>query len=63
MRKRITVPMESIDDLPFAAPSEDIVDFHARFPVSLRNKLRVQSEQKGLQPNELLKIALRAFLK
>ncbi len=46
-----------------AEPSEDIVDFHARFPVSLRNKLREKAFDKGVLPNELLKFALRAFLK
>jgi len=51
----------TIDDLPTIEPREDIVDFHARLPISQRNNLLEKSREKGLLPNALLKIALTAF--
>jgi len=57
------IKASTIEDIPIAQPNEDIVDFHARLPVSLRNKLRRQADERYIKPNEILKMALEAFLK
>ena len=51
----------SIDDLPDQPKKEVIVDFHARLPLSQRNKLVDIARQKGVVPNIIIREALKAF--
>ena len=61
--KKITVQPLSIADLPQAAKPEHILDFHARLPISLKDKLEDAAKEKNVKPNVILKLALEAFLK
>jgi len=60
--KKITVQPLSINDLP-VVKTEFIVDFHARFPISLKEKLLDAAKKKGVGPNTIVNLAVEAFLK
>ena len=53
---------ETIDDL-LVVNLDRILDFHARLPLSLMEKLEKASKDKGIGRNDLVKMALEAFLK
>ena len=60
--KKIVIKPETIDDITFT-PLERILDFHARLPMSLIERLEKASKDKGILRNDILKMALEAFLK
>ena len=52
----------TIDDLPIRNKREPKIDFHAIIPVSLHARLEKATEETGYMRNELIIIALEAFL-
>ncbi len=60
--KKITIIPETITDIPNRVALERKVDFHARLPISLCDKLEKASKDKGILRNDILKMALEAFL-
>jgi len=60
--KKITITPKTIGDIPFT-PMDRILDFHARLPISLMERLEKASKDKGILRNDIVKMALEAFLK
>jgi len=59
--KKITFEPASIDDLPEGVQPEFIVDFHVTLPISLKEKLLEAAKNKGLGPNKIVNMAIKAF--
>ena len=53
---------ETIDEIPIIKV-ERILDFHARLPITLIEKLEKASREKNVLRNDIVKMALEAFLK
>ena len=53
---------ETIDEIP-TIKAERILDFHARLPMTLIEKLEKASREKNVLRNDIVKMALEAFLK
>jgi len=54
---------QTIDDLPTTIDVERKIDFHARLPITLCDRLEKASKEKGILRNDIVKMALEAFLK
>lgn len=62
MRDRVVRIPETLSQLP-KKEVERILDFHARLPMTLIEKLEKASKEKGVLRNDIVKMALEAFLK
>jgi len=60
--KKITV-QPTIHDLKPEPPKEPRKDYFARIPLSISNKLEQASRNTGRSKNEIIALALEAFLK
>jgi len=58
-----TIKASTIDDIPELPLKEPRVDFHITIPITLYNKLMEQSRKTGYHKADLIRYAMKAFLK
>ena len=59
----VTMKAETIDDLPNMKETEPRVDFHITIPITLYNKLLESSRKTGYNKSDLIRHAVKAYLK
>ncbi len=57
------VKASTINDLPVIKETEPRVDFHITIPITLYNKLMESSKKSGYNKAELIRYAMKAYLK